>query len=55
MIHLPDFTNDPELPLVSVFSAIVYLKNAGRVSQVRVVESAYRLAEFWKDCVKNEE
>jgi hypothetical protein len=32
-----------------------YLKNAGRVAQVRAVESAYRLAEVWKDCMKNEE
>jgi hypothetical protein len=26
-----------------------YLKNAGRVAQVRAVEAAYRLAEIWKN------
>jgi hypothetical protein len=31
-----------------------YLKNAGRVAQVRAVEAAYRLAEIWKECMKNE-
>lgn len=31
-----------------------YLKNAGRIAQVRAVEAAYRLAEVWKDCMKNE-
>ena len=28
-----------------------YLKNAGRVAQVRAVEAAYRLAEVWKNCI----
>jgi hypothetical protein len=30
-----------------------YLKNAGRVAQVRAVEAAHRLAVVWKDCMKN--
>ena len=29
-----------------------YLKNAGRVAQVRAVEAAYRLAGLWKDCLR---
>lgn len=29
-----------------------YLKNAGRVAQVRASEAAYRLAETWRNCVK---
>jgi hypothetical protein len=28
-----------------------YLKNAGRVAQVRAVEAAYRLAGVWKECL----
>jgi hypothetical protein len=31
----------------------VYLKNAGRVAQVRAVEAAYRLAETWRRCQGN--
>ncbi len=28
-----------------------YLKNAGRVAQVRAAEAAHRLAEVWRDCI----
>jgi hypothetical protein len=28
-----------------------YLKNAGKVAQVRAVEAAYRLTEVWRDCL----
>jgi hypothetical protein len=30
-----------------------YLKNAGRVAQVRAVEAAHRLAKVWKICINN--
>jgi len=30
-----------------------YLKNAGKVAQVRAVEAAHRLAGFWKNCMNN--
>jgi hypothetical protein len=30
-----------------------YLKNAGKVAQVRAVEAAYRLAGVWKDSLAN--
>ena len=29
-----------------------YLKNGGRVAQVRAVEAAYRLAGVWKNSIK---
>jgi hypothetical protein len=29
-----------------------YLKNAGRVAQVRAVEAAHRLAAVWSDCLR---
>ena len=28
-----------------------YLKNAGRMAQVRAAEAAYRLAGVWKECL----
>jgi hypothetical protein len=31
-----------------------YLKNAGRVAQVRAVEAAYRLAGVWRVCLETE-
>ena len=31
-----------------------YLKNAGRVAQVRAVEAAYRLAGVWRKCINSE-
>jgi hypothetical protein len=31
-----------------------YLKNAGRVAQVRAVEAAHRLAAVWRKCINSE-
>lgn len=28
-----------------------YLRNAGRVAQIRAVEAGYRLAGVWKECL----
>jgi hypothetical protein len=29
-----------------------YLKNAGRMAQVRAAEAAHRLAALWSDCLR---
>jgi len=42
-----------EKPEVLEFSE-PYLKNAGRVAQVRAVEAAYRLAAVWRKCINSE-
>jgi hypothetical protein len=42
-----------EKPEVLEFSE-PYLKNAGRVAQVRTVEAAYRLAAVWRKCINSE-
>ena len=32
----------------------VYLKNAGRIAQIRAAEAGYRLAGVWKECLRVE-
>jgi hypothetical protein len=32
----------------------VYLKNAGRIAQIRASEAGYRLAGVWKECLRVE-
>ena len=41
LLHKPEVVDVPE----------DYLKNAGRVAQIRAAEAGYRLAGVWKECL----